>query len=86
MLVATGVGSILADVLPLVGHPNVAYLDGGTGQVWGTGREADSALHGRVGVAGLEVGVKHSDVHPFFVLRLIDPRDLWWRGPRLGCV
>lgn len=45
LLVATGVGSVLADVLALITHPDVTYLDGRTAQVWGAGREADSALH-----------------------------------------
>lgn len=30
LLVTTGVSSKLADVLPLVSHPNISYLDGGT--------------------------------------------------------
>lgn len=82
LLIATGVGSILADVPPLVGHPNLAYLDGGTGQARGTGCEADSALDGRIGVVGVEVGVKHSDVDPLALLRLVDPRHLRWRRHR----
>ena len=56
LLVAAGVGGILADVLPLIGHPHVADLDGGADHVGGAGREADSALHGRVGVVGIIVG------------------------------
>jgi len=80
LLVAYGVGGILADVLPLIVHPNIGDLDGGVGHVGRTGREADSALHGREGVVGLKLGVKHSNVDPFSVLRLVDPRDLWWRG------
>lgn len=86
LLVATRVGSIFADVLPLIGHPNIAYLDGGTVQIWGAGREADPALHGRVGVVGVKSGVKHSDIHPLSFLRLIDPRDLRWRKRGLGCL
>lgn len=76
LLVATGVRSVLADVLALITHPNVTYLDGRTVQVRGAGREADSALHWGIGVVGLELGVKHSDVHPFPLFGLIDPRDL----------
>lgn len=45
LLVATGVCSVLADVLALITHPNVTYLDGRAVQVWGAGREVDSALH-----------------------------------------
>lgn len=78
LLVAAGVGSIFADILPLISHPNIAYLDGGTVEVWGTGCEADSALHGWVREVRLKLGVKHGDVNPFSVLRLIDPCDLWW--------
>lgn len=84
LLVATGVGSVLADVLALIAHPNVTYLDGRTVQVWGAGREADSALHGGVGVVGLELGVEHGDVHPFSFFGLIDPRDLMGTRHRLG--
>lgn len=86
LFVATGVGSILADVLPLVGHPNIAYLDGGTVQIRGAGREANPAFHGRLRVVGVKFGVKHSDIHPFSFLRLIDPCDLRWRRHRLGCL
>lgn len=44
LLVANGVCSVLADVLALITHPNVTYLDGRTLQDWGAGLEADSAL------------------------------------------
>lgn len=76
LLVATGVRRVLADVLALIAHPHVTYLDGRTCQVGGAGREADSALQGGIRVVGVELGVKHSNVHPFSFFGLIDPCDL----------
>lgn len=86
LLVTTGVSSKLADVLPLVSHPNISYLDGGNVQVYGTCCEADSALHWRFGVVGFISGVKHSDVCPFSLLWLVDPGYLRGRRYVIGCV
>lgn len=81
LLVATRVGGVLADVAALVAHADVADLDGWAGQVGGVDQEADPALHGRVGVVGLEFGVQHGDVDPFAVLWLVDPSHLRAEGP-----
>lgn len=82
LFVAPGVGSVFADVLPLVAHCDIADLDGGTVQVWKTGREADPALQWRFGVVGVKVWMKHSDVDSVSVLWLIDPRHLGWSRSR----
>lgn len=82
MLVAAGVGGVLADVLPLVGHLDVRDLDGGAGQGRGFGGEADPPLLGRRGVVGPEAGVEHGYVDPLPILGLVDPGYL--EGKRLG--
>lgn len=78
LLVAGGVGGVLAGVAAGVGHPQVFDLDGGVPQVI---VEEDHALfEGRVGEALPVHGVEHSDVVPLTVNRLPDPRDLQETG------